>query len=129
MEETCIICKKAIIGKKQSCPFCGYKENVDSDPHYLAVGTSLSDNKYTVGIVIGAGGFGVTYSAWDNSLDRHVAVKEYMPGEFSTRMPGNTFVTVYGGGKAEQFADGMEKFLDESRKLAKFTEVPCIVQL
>ncbi len=127
MNKTCLICKKEI--DKGTCPYCGYKESTEYDPHHLPAGTNLSSGKYSVGNVVGAGGFGVTYSAWDHALDRHVAVKEYMPGEFSTRMPGNTFITVYGGEKAEQFAGGMDKFLDESRRLAKFTETPGIVQI
>ncbi len=127
MNKTCLICKKTI--ENATCPYCGYEETTEYDPHHLLAGTYLSSGKYSVGNVVGAGGFGVTYSAWDHALDRHVAVKEYMPGEFSTRMPGNTFITVYGGEKAEQFASGMDKFLDESRKLAKFTETPGIVQI
>ncbi|MCR4640711.1 MAG: PASTA domain-containing protein [Lachnospiraceae bacterium] len=125
-----MICK--ICGKEheeKSCPHCGMTEGVENDPHYLPVGTELADGKYTVGETVGAGGFGVTYAAWDHVLDKKVAIKEFMPGEFSTRMPGTKAITIYGGEKSEQFQAGMNKFLDESRRLAMFSEVEGIVQI
>lgn len=69
--------------------------------------------------VIGYGGFGVTYIAWDKVLEQRVAIKEYLPSEFSTRAPGVSQVTVYDGDKGEQYAAGMDKFVDEARRLAK----------
>ncbi len=123
----CLICKKN--SENYPCPFCGYDGSGSENPHYLEPGTPLFSGRYRVGQVVGAGGFGVTYSAWDVNLARRVAVKEYMPGEFSTRMPGHTVLTVYGGEKQQQFEAGMLKFHDESERLAKFTEVPGIVQI
>ncbi len=123
----CKICGKEHEGK--SCPHCGITEGVENDPHYLPVGTELADGKYTVGETVGAGGFGVTYAAWDHVLDKKVAIKEFMPGEFSTRMPGTKAITIYGGEKSEQFQAGMNKFLEESRRLAMFSEVDGIVQI
>jgi beta-lactam-binding protein with PASTA domain len=58
-----------------------------------------------------------------------VAIKEYLPGEFSTRVSGAVKITVYGGEKQEQFEDGLAKFYEESKRLAKFNEVPGIVQI
>ena len=123
----CKICKKEI--ENYPCQHCGYDNSEVLNPNYLSPGSELQNGKYVVGQVIGAGGFGVTYSAWDTLLDRHVAIKEYMPGEFSTRMPGRTQLTIYSGEKETQFNDGMLKFYDESNRLAKFTETAGIVQI
>lgn len=123
----CIICNSEI--ESYPCPVCGYTGKNNEDPHYLNPGTVLFSGRYKVGHVVGAGGFGVTYAAWDTELMRRVAIKEYMPGEFSTRMKGCTALTVYGGEKKQQFESGMLKFHDESERLAKFTEVPGIVQI
>ncbi|MCR5503792.1 MAG: PASTA domain-containing protein [Lachnospiraceae bacterium] len=82
-----------------------------------------------MGNAVGSGGFGVTYSAWDRVLNKRVAVKEYMPGEFSTRVEGTQTVSIYGGEKEEQFKNGLDKFFEESRRLAKFSDVPGIVQI
>lgn len=127
MSFICKVCKNEI--ETLPCPYCGFTGEENTDPHYLEVGYQLLGGQYIIGQVVGAGGFGVTYSAWDCSLKRCVAIKEYMPGEFSTRMPGNSDLTVYGGEKEEQFKAGMYKFYDESVRLAKFTEVPGIVQI
>ena len=123
----CLICNNTI--ESYPCPHCGYEDRELQNPHYLLPGTDLMSGRYRVGHVVGAGGFGVTYSAWDTELTRRVAIKEYMPGEFSTRMTGSTVITVYGGEKQSQFESGMLKFHDESERLAKFTEVPGIVQI
>ena len=111
------------------CPHCGYAENTPvKEPQYLSPGTVLN-HRYLLGTVIGAGGFGVTYGGWDEVLDQKVAIKEFLPGEFSTRMPGRTEVTVYGGEKTEQFEEGCQKFFEESHRLARLQKIPGIVQI
>ena len=109
------------------CPHCGFvpgtpaEEAIHMDP-----GTVLH-GRYLIGRVLGYGGFGVTYIGWDSKLEQKVAIKEYLPGEFSTRMPGRSQVSVFSGDKAEQFADGMHKFVEEARRLAMFQKEPGIV--
>ncbi len=46
----------------------------------LPAGASVGG--FTVRSVLGAGGFGVTYLAWDERLAKLVAVKEYFPREW-----------------------------------------------
>ncbi len=125
--EKCIVCGQEYEGGK--CPRCGYHAETEVNPHYLPPGTGLAGNKYILGNVIGAGGFGVVYAAWNNLLQIRVAVKEYLPGELSTRMPGSKELTIYEGEKTKQFTDGKTRFFDESRRLSNFTEVPGIVQI
>ena len=123
---TCIVCKKEMKGK--ICLNCGYSINMDREPQHIIPG-SVIKNRYVIGNAIGQGGFGITYLAWDNMLEQKVAVKEYLPGEFATRLNSSLKVTVYGGEKEEQFNDGLNKFYDESKRLAKFRDVPGIVQI
>ncbi len=111
------------------CPHCGFVEDTESDnPLHMQTGTILAE-RYIIGKVIGYGGFGVTYIAKDVLLDTKVAVKEYLPSEFATRMNGETEVSVYSGEKGEQFYDGKKKFVDEAKKLAKFHSVSGIVKI
>ncbi|MDO4285357.1 MAG: PASTA domain-containing protein [Eubacteriales bacterium] len=125
----CLRCFHSYEEEYEICPHCGYAEGTQVDePQYLHPGTVLQ-NRYQIGVVIGAGGFGITYGAWDSVLEQRVAIKEYMPGEFSTRAPGETQVSVYGGEKEEQFEAGKNKFYEESKRLAKFQDVPGIVQI
>ena len=60
-----------------------------------------TDDRDLLGRVLGYGGFGVTYIGWDERLQQRVAIKEYLPNEFSTRVPGHSQVTVFDGEKKE----------------------------
>ena len=107
------------------CPYCGFdlEENVKKYPVTLRAGTILN-GRYMVGRVLGQGGFGITYLAWDESLKARVAVKEYMPNEMAARV--GTTVSVAMKSRAEDFAYGLERFQEEARTLAKFMGQPNI---
>ena len=125
----CLRCFQNYEENKTECPWCGFRESQQlKEPQYLSAGIVLQ-NRYEIGAVVGAGGFGNTYAAWDRVLEQRVAIKEYMPGEFSTRTPGETRVSVYGGEKEEQYKNGRDKFYEESQRLVKFQDVPGIVQI
>ena len=108
------------------CPCCGFdlEENVKKYPVALRAGTVLND-RYIVGRVLGQGGFGITYLAWDTKLEAKMAVKEFMPGELATRVDGTT-VSVMAESKTEAFSYGAERFQEEARTLAKFIGNPNI---
>jgi serine/threonine protein kinase len=82
----------------------------------LPVGTMLGD--YRLDSVIGHGGFGITYRAFDSQLAKVVAIKEYLPVEFAVRQGEK--VVPRSARSAEDFAWGRERFLDEARALARF---------
>lgn len=129
MKQRCLGCMSEYESDYGLCPYCGYEPGDGiENPLHLRPGTQLTD-RYTVGRVLGYGGFGVTYIAFDNVLNQKVAIKEYLPSEFATRMSGNSQVSVFSGNKAEQFADGMLKFVDEAKRLAKFQGAERIVRV
>lgn len=111
------------------CPHCGYIAGTRAESSlHMQPGTVLT-GRYLIGRVIGYGGFGVTYIGWDNVLQQRVAIKEYLPSEFATRAVGQSHITIFGGNKAEQFADGMTKFIDEAKRLVRFQSEPGIVRV
>lgn len=125
----CLGCMELYSREYDICPNCG---NVSGDkpdnPLHMLPGTYLRE-RYIVGNVIGSGGFGITYIAWDTVLKTKVAIKEYLPSEFSTRAAGQSRITVFTGDKTVQFADGKDKFVDEAKRLAKFQNESGIVKI
>lgn len=111
------------------CPYCGYRQDTPPKEAYHIVPGTIVRNRYQMGRVLGSGGFGITYIAYDIVLQKKVAIKEYLPTEFATRMPNETRVSVYAGEKEEQFNAGMKKSLDEAKRLAEFQQTPGITQI
>ncbi len=112
------------------CPHCGYEEGFD-DHQLLHIdpGQILVD-RYIIGKSLGFGGFGVTYLGWDTKLQRKVAIKEYLPSEFATRMIHHQEIMVDGSEKkTDQFNSGMNRFLKEGEKLAQVGDIDGIVHM
>ena len=100
------------------CPRCGLTAgNYVPQPHHLRPGTLLMD-RYLVGRVLGEGGFGITYIGCDLRLELKVAIKEYLPGEFATRMPEQQALTVYSGEREEQFVQQIISAVEKSMEKA-----------
>jgi len=125
----CLGCMKTFSDITEMCPHCGYIAGTGpKEAYHLMPGTLIYD-RYLVGRAIGYGGFGVTYIGWDTTLQQRVAIKEYLPADYSTRMPGGSDLTIYGGERREEFLAGLLRFLEEARRLAKFTDVDGIVRI
>ena len=101
------------------CPYCGFVENTSPKVVTQLAPGNILNKRYVLGTVIGAGGFGVTYKAWDETLETVVAVKEYFPQGLVTRVDSKT-VTVTSSGEASNYERGRQRFLKEARGLAKF---------
>ncbi|MEG1752368.1 MAG: PASTA domain-containing protein [Christensenella sp.] len=125
----CYSCMKELAENQTVCEECGYAvNNSPKEPYHLIPGTIIQ-GRYLVGKVLGYGGFGVTYVGLDLVLEKKIAIKEYLPTDFSTRMPGQTLLTVYSGESSEQFTAGLESFIQEARRLAKFNDLPGVVEI
>ena len=124
-QNLCYNCFQERDGLSGPCPYCGFDltENEKKYPVALRAGTVLND-RYIVGRVLGQGGFGITYLAWDTQLEAKVAIKEFMPNEIATRI--GTTVSVAVESRSEDFTYGAERFQEEARTLAKFIGNPNI---
>ena len=92
---------------------------MDPSQHHNALNRHDRLHWYEIESILGQGGFGITYLARDTNLDQKVAIKEYLPSEFSTRDKENT-VQPISENHTEIFDWGKQRFLDEARTLAQF---------
>lgn len=117
------------IGNQSICPKCGYKKgDAPKELYHLFPSTVLKD-RYIIGEVLGFGGFGITYKAWDKKLDTIVAIKEYYPSGIVNRVPGEKEVIIYAQKRRKEFDYGRDRFLDEARNMAKFKSETNIVNV
>ncbi|MBI5717472.1 MAG: serine/threonine protein kinase [Burkholderiales bacterium] len=83
----------------------------------LPPGTRLGE--FEVRGLLGVGGFGIVYLAFDHALEREVAIKEYMPASMAGRTE-TLHVSLRSQGDAEVFALGLRSFVNEAKLLARF---------
>lgn len=112
-----------------TCPSCRWRHDLPPESSlHLPAGTLLHE-QYLMGRVLGHGGFGVTYLAWDVNLATKVAIKEYLPAGIATRNADAPAVVTYSGQARQDFEWGLEKFLEEARLLARFKTVTHIASV
>ena len=127
--QRCYGCMKEYGKEYDVCPYCGYIVGTKPESKsHLQFGTKLAD-RYTVGKALGWGGFGITYIAWDDKLQKAVAVKEYFPNAFSTRSEGDTQLSCLNADAERFFTAGVKKMLDEARRLSSFSKNENIVDI
>lgn len=112
------------------CPVCGY--SAFNDEHVtdrgLAPGTVLN-NRYVIGRVLGSGGFGITYKAYDFKTNAVCCVKEYAPQDFCIRKPGTNTLVLLSKDFEPPYTRGMRRFMDEAEILARLSGVPTVVHV
>ena len=86
-------------------------------PSALPPGTRLGEIELLS--LLGVGGFGIVYLAFDHALEREVAVKEYMPASLAGRTE-TMHVSLRSHSDAESFALGLRSFVNEAKLLARF---------
>jgi len=91
----------------------------------LPLGSLLGD--FEIREVIGVGGFGIVYRAWEGPLERDVAIKEYMPMGMVGRN-GDGHLTLRSRAHQEDFDLGLRSFLNEAKLLARFDH-PALVKV
>lgn len=111
-----ILAQETVIGSQASMP---------REEHVLPIGTTLGEFEITD--IIGWGGFGIVYLVYDHSLQRQVALKEYMPSSFAMRNNQGE-VSLRSESNREVFQAGLRSFINEARLLAHFDH-PSLVKV
>jgi len=84
---------------------------------------------YRIEGTLGTGGFGVTYLAREISLDRLVAIKEYLPADISVRDTRHNTVHPIDRDDEETFEWGLERFRGEALTLVSFRHANIVAVL
>lgn len=113
---SCVYCATAIPSSVTHCPNCGASAAI-GNAQRLAVGTKLNHGLYSIGRVIGEGGFGITYMGAAVQRAQRVAIKEFFPSG-ATRV-GGRMLPPRGVSPAE-FAAERAKCLEEGQRLGRF---------
>lgn len=92
-------------------------ENITQVYKELQPGTVLCGGKYTILEKIGEGGFGITYKAIQNGLNRTVCIKEYFPAGKCIRATYARTVSVQGMSES-LFEKYRQSFVKEAKMLA-----------
>ena len=125
LENLCKHCFSPLSSPSGQCPNCQGDTGEERPLSYLPLETILN-GKYIVGKVLGQGGFGITYLAYDMNLEMLVAIKEYFPTGMLTRSNDGFYVMPIANKRA-LFEQGLNQFLTEARILAQFKNMPNIV--
>lgn len=127
-EEICIYCMSGTL-KNGVCTHCRRADNDTGRPaHALPARHTLCGGQYYLGRVLGAGGYGITYLAWDQRNSRRVAVKEFFPQHLVTRDFPNAKLRVPQDFE-EEFAHTKMRFQQEAQALNELRAVPEITDI
>ncbi len=110
-------------GREGDCSGSDFREFAE---HALPDGTLIEG--FRIVRSIGEGGFGIVYLAWDAALERHVAIKEYMPTSLAVRADPSLEVAMRSDRHRSTFEAGLKSFVNEARLLARFDH-PALVKV
>ncbi len=121
----CPNCGLPALESLSACPTCGGALHMPSPA--LALGSTLRGGQYRIQGVLGQGGFGITYRAFDTGLSSEVALKELFPAGLVSRGLGQT-VQVHSGPMGADYAKLKASAFAEARTLYGLRD-PAVVQV
>ena len=121
----CMGCMNPLPEGASECPHCGYQEGVPYSLSYLRPGTVLKE-RYLVGKVMDKNSEGATYISYDQTEDKKVLIREFMPDQIAERNESNQYVrpkTRY----ERQFKTALSHFVELSRQLLALDKIIGVV--
>lgn len=113
-----ILCKHCFteIKNGSTCPVCnGIARPREASALEL---NSILHGRYVVGRVLGKGGFSITYLAYDNKLDKVVAIKEFFPDSLVHRIQGESAVRLNDSNQMELYKKCVKRFYEEAQVIS-----------
>ena len=125
----CIYCMSGTV-TGGVCTHCG-KNDASGAPRpvqTLPARYMLCKGQYVLGRILGSGGFGITYLAWDQKFNRRVAVKEFFPRHLAARDEKGICVRVHHEQRPE-FDHAKMRFQEEAQALYELRGIPEIIDV
>lgn len=125
-----IICPKCFqeVEHNAFCTACGLDFSGHQHSQNALKYFTLLNNRYRTGIVLGVGGFGITYIAWDMYNSRLCAIKEYVPSNIVAREVQTDSLYAISSKNTDLFNLGLKKFYEEAKTLNSLSNVKSIVK-
>lgn len=95
---------------------------------HLKSGTLLQGGKYRIESMLGQGGFGITYLATQDILDRKVAIKEFFFKEYCEREGDTNTITLGTQSNKATVERFLKKFIKEAKTISSLHH-PNIIQI
>ena len=131
-EKICINCMHLNNSGNVICPNCGFDPMTYRWPSHALAPFTILHGKYLVGRILGSGGFGITYIAYDMVLQCPRAIKEFfLQGAMYRYSSESTGVSVINSSFSQEqmYKVNREKFMQEARILARLDYLPGIVRV
>jgi len=110
------------------CAACGYEMKDGPSIEDLKLYYRLQ-KRYIVGRAIGAGGFAITYVAYDTVTDRKVCIKEYFPMGLAVRSANGISVQTTRQNRVEEFENGISHFIEEAHIISQMNNIAGVVSV
>ena len=126
LNRICPICFMTL-EPKGSCFFCSVHSSDVKNPSLTLPTRSVLGKRYFVGKLLGEGGFGITYKAWDLDLSKAVAIKEFFPKGYTDR--NSTLGIVPASEHEKAFRHWLGAFIKEANILAETNQLRGVVRI
>ena len=124
----CSLCFSEILPGSRGCNHCQKVSNKEKYPSVLREESVLA-GRYSVGKVLGKGGFGVTYLCYDLVMNKKVAIKEFFPDSIACRTTESGTVSAMDSTQTEDFGSYAAKFYEEAKLVSKFNGNPNVISV
>lgn len=115
--------------KGGKCSRCGYERAPEKMNNLQLPQFFVLYDRYILGKVIGSGGFGITYKAYDMLNNTLCAVKEFVPLGISARYMDGVTLQPSAKTHRDDFEHGKKRFLEEAEILKKLSSIPEVVRI
>lgn len=113
----------------QGCASCGYVKDQDNDGRGVLPAFTTLHERYLIGRVLGSGGFGITYKAYDIYNNQLCAVKEFMPNGIACRAADRITVQLNMQEDLPVFQHAEKRFTEEAMILMQLRNIHAIVDV